>query len=99
MKILVLGTGAKDTAIAWWFSKSMQTEALYMAPGNPGVKDFAINLDNVDITSGSSVYQAVVEHSIDLVFIGTEDPLIHGVADYLKKKKVFRCSLTFTLTK
>lgn len=91
MKVLVLGTGAKDTAITWWFSKSTQIEALYMAPGNPGVKDFAINLSDVDITSGSDVYKAVTDYSIDLVFIGTEAPLTHGVTDYLIKKKVPVC--------
>ncbi len=91
MKILVLGTGAKDTAITWWFSKSKQIEGLYMAPGSPSVKDFAINLPEVDISDPNSILSAAQEHDIDLVFIGTETPLKAGAADILIQNGIAVC--------
>ncbi|MFA6935308.1 MAG: phosphoribosylamine--glycine ligase [Sphaerochaetaceae bacterium] len=86
MKILVLGSGAKDHAIAWWFSQSKLIDGLFYAPSNPGVEGYAVNLPQVDPSNGEQVYEACRQHDIDLVFIGTENPIFAGVVDYLEKK-------------
>ncbi|MGN1163866.1 MAG: phosphoribosylamine--glycine ligase [Candidatus Ornithospirochaeta sp.] len=88
MRILVLGSGAKDHAVAWWLSRSAYISELYMAPGNPGTADIAINLPDIDNSDCEAVYRAVKEHDIDLVFIGTEAPLLAGVREYLAERGV-----------
>ncbi len=88
MKVLVLGSGAKDHAIAWWFSKSRLIEGLYVAPSNPGTEGFAINLPNVDPSNKEQVLKACKENGIDFVFIGTEKPLFTGVIDHLNKNGI-----------
>ena len=88
MRILVLGSGAKDHALAWWLSRSAYISELYMAPGNPGTADIAINLPDTDNSDCEAVYRAVKEYSIDAVFIGTEAPLLAGVREYLAERGV-----------
>ncbi len=88
MRVLLLGSGAKDHAVAWWFSKSCYLSALYVAPGNLATADFAINLPSVNPSDPEDVYRACREHRIDFVFIGTEDPLFTGVPKYLASKGI-----------
>lgn len=88
MRILVLGSGAKDHALAWWLSRSAYISELYMAPGNPGTGDIAINLPDTDNSDCEAVYRAVREHNIDAVFIGTEAPLLAGVREYLAERNI-----------
>ena len=88
MRVLVLGSGAKDHAIAWWFSKSSYISALFVAPGNISTKDFATNLPHINPANPQEVYSACVEHAIDLVFIGTEAPLFTGVVEYISHKGI-----------
>jgi phosphoribosylamine--glycine ligase len=88
MKVLVLGSGAKDHAIAWWFSRSKLIEALYVAPSNPGTTGFAVNLPDVDPSDKKQVLEACRANGIDFVFIGTEGPLQTGVVDYLNENGI-----------
>ncbi len=88
MKVLVLGSGAKDHAAAWWFSKSKQIEGLFVAPANPAVQDFAKGLKDVDISDGEQVLKVCRKYSIDFVFIGTEAPLMTGVVDTLNNNGI-----------
>ncbi len=88
MKVLVLGSGAKDHAIAWWFSRSKLIEGLYVAPSNPGTSSFAVNLPDLDPSDKDQVLKACRENGIDFVFIGTEGPLQTGVIDHLNKNGI-----------
>lgn len=88
MKVLVLGSGAKDHAIAWWFSKSKLISGLYVAPSNPGTEDFAVNISSLDPSDKEAVLKACREYGIDFVFIGTEEPLFTGVIDYLNENGI-----------
>ena len=88
MRVLVLGSGAKDHAIARWFSRSCLISALFVAPGNYCTDKFAINLPMVDPASPESVYEACRLHDIDFVFIGTEAPLFTGVVEALLAKGI-----------
>ena len=89
MKVLVLNSGAKDTVIAWWLSRSRLIEELYTAPGNPGTESYAVNLPDVDIENGEQVLKACRKYGITHVFIGTETPLLAGVADCLNANGIF----------
>lgn len=87
MRVLVLGSGAKDHAIAWWFSQSRLISALYVAPGNAGTESIAKNLA-IDPSDPEAVYQVCQEHQISYVFVGTEAPLFTGVIDYLNERGI-----------
>lgn len=88
MKVLILGSGAKDHALAWWFSKSKIIDALYIAPGNPGTENIAVNLPDVDPSDALDVVRCCRDLSIDVVFIGTEAPMEAGVVDILKSNGI-----------
>ncbi len=87
MRVLILGSGAKDHAIAWWFYQSNCLEELFIAPGNVATGRFATNL-NIDPSDPVEVYEMCIEHSINYVFIGTEAPLFTGVVDYLNERGI-----------
>lgn len=87
MRILVLGSGAKDHAVAWWLSRSHFIDALFVAPGNIGTDTFAVNLD-VDPANFDQVYAACRNHAIEYVMIGTEEPLFTGMIDKLNEKGI-----------
>jgi len=88
MRVLVLGSGAKDHAITWLFSQSKLIDGLFVAQGNVGTAAIAKNLPDVDPSSPESVYQACLIHDINFVFIGTEAPLFTGVIDYLNERGI-----------
>jgi phosphoribosylamine--glycine ligase len=80
MRILVVGSGGREHALAWKISRSPLVRALYAAPGNPGISRVAtlVPLDPKDV---DAVARWVVEHRIDLVVVGPEAPLVAGLAD------------------
>ncbi len=88
MRVLILGSGAKDHAVAWWFSRSCYISALYIAPGNLATERFAINLPSVNPSDPAEVYEACTVYNIDFVFIGTEAPLFTGVVQYLTDRGI-----------
>lgn len=87
MRILVLGSGAKDHAIAWWFSQSRLISGLFVAPGNVGTESIAKNLA-INPADPKQVYKACQDNDIEFVFIGTETPLFTGVIDYLNERGI-----------
>ncbi|MDD3183725.1 MAG: phosphoribosylamine--glycine ligase [Anaerostipes sp.] len=80
MKILIVGSGGREHAIAWAASKNKKVEKIYCAPGNAGIAEFA---ECVDI--GAMEFDKLVsfakEHTIDLTIIGMDDPLVGGIVD------------------
>lgn len=88
MRVLILGTGAKDHAIAWWFSRSNLISELFYAPGNLATSTFATNLPDVDPSDKEAVYNACLKNKIQYVFIGTEEPLLAGIVDFLQRKGI-----------
>jgi phosphoribosylamine--glycine ligase len=88
MRVLVLGSGAKDHAMTWLFSQSKFIDGLYVAQGNIGTSAIAENLSDVDPSSPESVYAACKKHGINFVFVGTEAPLFTGVIDYLNNRGI-----------
>ncbi len=88
MKILILGNGARENALAWKLSKSRCLTGLFVAPGNAGCAEFATNLPGVDPLSGEAVVQACRDHHVDLVFVGPEGPLEAGVVDALQSADI-----------
>ena len=83
MNILLLGGGGREHALAWKLAQSPRLDTLYAAPGNPGIAEQATLVD-LDATDHRSVLDFCTRHSIGLVVIGPEAPLVDGLADNLR---------------
>lgn len=84
MKVLVLGSGAREHAITWSFSKSKSITGLFVAPGNAGTDDIAENLPDIDPCNNEMVIDVCKKYGIDYVFVGPEAPLAAGIVDDLQ---------------
>ena len=82
MNVLVIGSGAREHAIAWKLKQSPKLTDLFAAPGNPGTAELGTNLLVAD-TDSDAIVDACREHGIDLVVIGNEDALAAGLVDRL----------------
>ena len=80
MKVLLIGGGGREHAIAWKLRQSKKLEHLYIAPGNPGTADYGTNVDIPD-TDIQALVVFAKSKKIDLAIIGPEDPLAAGAAD------------------
>ena len=83
MNILLLGGGGREHALAWKLAQSPRLSTLYAAPGNPGIAQHATLVD-LDATDHRAVLDFCTRHSISLVVIGPEAPLVDGLADNLR---------------
>ena len=85
MKILIVGGGGREHALAWKAAQSSEVEKVFVAPGNagtalePGIENVAIGADDID-----ALQQFALEHAIDLTIIGPEAPLVKGIVDSFK---------------
>ena len=82
MRILLLGSGGREHALAHKLSQSPLCESLFIAPGNAGTAQCGANL-NFGITDFEAIKKACIEKKIDLVFVGPEEPLVKGITDFL----------------
>ncbi len=82
MRILLLGSGGREHALAWKLSQSPLCEKLFIAPGNAGTAHCGTNI-NIGITDFEAIKNACVTNKIDLVIVGPEEPLVKGVTDFL----------------
>ncbi|WP_443970183.1 phosphoribosylamine--glycine ligase [Sphingobium sp. CR28] len=83
MNILLLGSGGREHALAWKLAQSPRCDALYAAPGNPGIAAHATLVD-IDARNRDAVIQFCRSKAIGLVVIGPEAPLVDGLADSLR---------------
>lgn len=85
MNILLLGSGGRESALAWKISQSSECNKLIIAPGNGGTARYGTNLA-LKPTDLGAVAAAVKANAIDMVVVGNEDPLVAGITDYLAKE-------------
>ena len=83
MKILLLGSGGREHALAWKIAQSERVEKLFIAPGNAGTTNCGENV-NMKADDFEAIKQFVVEKGVDMVVVGPEDPLVKGIYDNLK---------------
>jgi phosphoribosylamine--glycine ligase len=84
MKILLLGSGGREHALAWKIAQSSKCEKLFIAPGNAGTCNCGENV-NMKADDFEAVKQFCVNQQIDMVVVGPEDPLVKGIYDDLKQ--------------
>jgi phosphoribosylamine---glycine ligase len=83
MTILLLGSGGREHALAWKMLQSTQCDQLFVAPGNAGTAEIAINI-NISPTDFNAVKNFVLEEKVSMVVVGPEDPLVLGIYDFFK---------------
>ena len=85
MKILVIGQGGREHALAWKLSQSKKSKIVFVAPGNGGTstEEKCVNV-SINVNDFSGIKKFIIEEKIDLVVIGPEDPLVNGLVDYLE---------------
>ncbi len=90
MKILVIGSGAREHALTWALSRSPSTREIFVAPGNPGTAGIAKNVP-IKVESVSDLLSFAREEKIDLTVVGPEFPLTLGIVDAFREKglKIF----------
>lgn len=80
MRVLLIGGGGREHAIAWKVSQSKRVSKLYAAPGNAGIAEYAECVD-ISVMDAAKLVVFAKEHKIDFVIVGPDDPLVAGVAD------------------
>lgn len=90
MKVVLIGSGGREHAIALKISQSKNLSSLYCIPGNPGTEKIAHNI-SIDLSSHQIVIDFCLKEKIDFVIIGPEQPLVDGLSDSLRQNgiKVF----------
>ncbi len=84
MKVLLLGSGGREHALAWQIARSPRLTKLYAAPGNPGIESLATCID-IAADNVESLLEFAKKEQIDLTVVGPEAPLVKGVVDAFLK--------------
>ena len=87
LHILILGSGGREHSLAWAVKQNPKCTRLSCAPGNPGMAKISECID-LNINNGKQVKEWCLINDVDLVIIGPEEPLTHGVSDILKNAKI-----------
>lgn len=93
MKVLVLGSGGREHALAWKLAQSPLVEDLYVGPGNPGTSSLMLTngkrVQNVVLSLGDfqSVKKVLLLYGIDMLVVGPEEPLVLGIRDFCRDQK------------
>ena len=83
MKILLLGSGGREHALAWKIAQSPKVETLFIAPGNAGTAATGKNV-NIKATDFEAIGAFALKEQVDMVVVGPEDPLVGGIYDYFQ---------------
>ena len=85
MKILLLGSGGREHALAWKIVQSPKVEKLYIAPGNAGTTAVGENV-NIKATDFEAISAFALKENIQMIVVGPEDPLVKGIYDYFQNR-------------
>lgn len=89
MKILLLGSGGREHALAWKIAQSPKVEKLYIAPGNAGTHAAGENVD-IKATDFPAIKDFVLKNGVEMIVVGPEDPLVKGIYDYFAEDEATR---------
>ena len=84
MKLLLLGSGGREHALAWKIAQSPKVDKLFIAPGNAGTNSVGENV-NIKATDFAAIKQFTLENDVQMIVVGPEDPLVKGIYDEIKK--------------
>ena len=89
MKLLLLGSGGREHALAWKIAQSPKIEKLYIAPGNAGTSEVGENVA-IKADDFAAIKEFVVKNDINMVVVGPENPLVKGIYDYFKNDEALK---------
>ena len=89
MKILLLGSGGREHALAWKIAQSEKCEKLYIAPGNAGTASVGENV-SIKVNDFEGIKAFCLEKGISMVVVGPEDPLVNGIYDFFKNDEALK---------
>ncbi|MGB0982189.1 MAG: phosphoribosylamine--glycine ligase [Winogradskyella sp.] len=89
MNILILGSGGREHTFAWKIAQSTHCKNLFVAPGNSGTANIATNID-LSVTDFNAIKTVVLEHQINMIIVGPEDPLVQGIHDYFLQDETLK---------
>src|SRR5689334_15785818 len=89
MRILLLGSGGREHALAWKINQSVWTNPLFIAPGNPGTAEVGTNVP-LDINDFNAIADFCINEKIEMVVVGPEEPLVKGICDFFKTNEELR---------
>lgn len=89
MKILIIGSGGREHAIAWKLSGSSACPKLYIAPGNAGTLAVGENVD-LNINDFSAIKNFCIAKEIEMVVVGPEEPLVNGIFDFFRNDELLK---------
>ena len=88
-KILLLGSGGRECAIAWKLSQSELLDSLYIAPGNAGTAQYGTNV-SLSPMDFEAVGKFAADNGITMLVVGNEDPLVAGITDYFNANEALK---------
>src|SRR5208283_5569368 len=88
VKVLVLGSGGREHALAWKLAAGRSVERVFVGPGNAGTGQAGTNLPDVRLDSFGTIEAACRKNRIDCVLVGPETPLADGVVDFLQSRRI-----------
>ena len=86
MNVLVIGGGGREHTLCWKLRQSKDCDKLFAAPGNAGTAKCATNLP-LGVTDFEGIKKAVLNHQIEMVVVGPEEPLVKGIHDFFLADK------------
>ena len=89
MKLLLLGSGGREHALAWKIAQSPKIEKLYIAPGNAGTQEVGENVA-IKADDFEAIKRFVLENGIDMLVVGPEDPLVKGIYDFFRNDEALK---------
>jgi phosphoribosylamine--glycine ligase len=89
MNILLLGSGGREHALAWKMVKSHHCDQLFIAPGNAGTAQFGSNV-SIGINDFEAQKKFCIEHKINMLVVGPEEPLVNGIYDFFKNDEALK---------
>ena len=89
MKLLLLGSGGREHALAWKIAQSPKIEKLYIAPGNAGTSNVGENVA-IKADDFEAIKEFVIKNNVNMVVVGPEDPLVKGVYDFFRNDEVLK---------
>ena len=84
MRVVVLGSGAREHALGWKIQQSPSCSALYMIPGNGGTENYGVNV-HLSLHDHKAIRKFCKTHAIDYLVVGPEVPLVEGLVDFLEQ--------------
>ena len=86
MRILLLGSGGREHAIAWKIKQSDKLEKLFVAPGNAGTDGIAENV-NIGVNDFDALAEFALANNVNMIIVGPEDPLVNGIYDFFLNRE------------